>query len=83
MVVVVVGHPMAGQILHVALDIQYFDTTTRPYITNANAITHCYNGSTNYGSVGANQATYLGSVFVPSAGTINWQYGGDGVSRSF
>ena len=54
MVVVVVGHPMAGQILHVALDIQYFDTTTRPYITNANAITHCYNGSTDYGSVGAN-----------------------------
>jgi hypothetical protein len=31
---------------------------TRGYWTNVNAITHCYNGATDYGSVSADQATY-------------------------
>lgn len=52
------------------------DRTTRPFITNKNAITNCYNGSTNYGSVSANQATYLGTFFTVSAGTTSYVFGG-------
>jgi hypothetical protein len=44
------------------------DTTTRPYITNKNSITHCYNGAIDYGSVSANQATYLGTIYTTTAG---------------
>lgn len=39
------------------------DTTTRPYITNKNSITNCFNGATQYGPVSANQGTYLGTVY--------------------
>lgn len=44
------------------------DRTTRPYITNKNSITHCYNGATDYGAASANQATYLGTIYTVSAG---------------
>src|ERR1019366_2909814 len=37
------------------------DTTTRPYITNKNSVTHCYNGATDYGSITSNELTYLGT----------------------
>ena len=36
--------------------------------TNKNALTHAWNGTTDYGSVSANQATYLGSVYTTGAG---------------
>jgi hypothetical protein len=54
------------------------DRTTRSYPTNANALANCYNGSTNYGSIGANQATYLGSVCTDaaSAGQVSYTFGG-------
>src|SRR5581483_3702624 len=46
---------------------------TRGYWTNVNAITHCYNGATDYGSVSADQATYLGTIYTTAAGqtTVN------------
>jgi hypothetical protein len=52
------------------------DTTTRPYITNANALANCYNGATNYGSISANQATYLGTIYTSGAGQVSWTLGG-------
>lgn len=51
------------------------DRTTRPYITNKNALTNCYNGSTNYGSIAANKATYLGSIYTSAAGQVTYQFG--------
>lgn len=45
------------------------DTSTRAYITNKNAITHCYNGATDRGPISANQATYPGSLYTTAAGT--------------
>lgn len=51
------------------------DTTTRPYITNANSLSNCYNGSTNYGSVGVNQATYLGTIYAVANGEITYAFG--------
>lgn len=44
------------------------DKTTRPYITNKNAVAHCYNGATDYGSIVANKLTYLGSIYTTAAG---------------
>lgn len=44
------------------------DLTTRPYITNKNTITNCFNGSINYGPVSANQATYLGTMTATANG---------------
>jgi hypothetical protein len=44
------------------------DFTTRQYVTNKNSLPHCYNGATNYGSVSANQATYLGTIYTTAAG---------------
>lgn len=41
---------------------------TRGYYTNVNAIAHCYNGTTDYGSVAADQATYLGTIYTTAAG---------------
>jgi hypothetical protein len=41
---------------------------TRGYITNVNSITHCYNGATDYGSIAADRATYLGSLYTTGAG---------------
>jgi hypothetical protein len=51
------------------------DTTTRPYITNANALANCYNGATNYGSISTNQATYLGTIYTSGAGQVSWTFG--------
>ena len=50
------------------------DKTTRPYITNKNPIAHCYNGATDYGSVAANQATYLGTLYTSSTATTVMQF---------
>jgi hypothetical protein len=51
------------------------DRVTRPYITNKNSIANCFNGSTNYGSVSANQGTYLGTIAASANGQISWIYG--------
>lgn len=49
----------------------------RGYPTNANAIAHCFNGSTDYGSVAANQASYLGTFCTTSsAGKVSFFFGG-------
>jgi len=52
------------------------DHTTRPYTTNANTVAHCYNGTTDYGSITANKLTYLGSGMTGSAGQFNLIFGG-------
>lgn len=52
------------------------DRVTRPYTTNKNALANCFNGSTNYGSVSANQATYLGTVYASANGQISYTFGG-------
>lgn len=44
------------------------DYSTRAYITNKNAITNCFNGATNYGSVSANRATYIGTIYATANG---------------
>lgn len=51
------------------------DRVTRPYTTNKNSIANCFNGSTNYGSVSANQATFLGTVLASANGQISWTFG--------
>jgi hypothetical protein len=51
------------------------DRVTRPYITNKNSIANCFNGATNYGSVTANQATYLGTVYASANGQVSWIFG--------
>jgi hypothetical protein len=51
------------------------DRTTRPYITNKNALANCFNGATNYGSVSANQGTYLGTVIASGNGQISYIFG--------
>ncbi len=51
------------------------DTTTRPQITNANALTNCYNGSSNEGTIAANHATYLGTFYSTSAGQTSFTFG--------
>lgn len=48
---------------------------TRGYATNTNAITNCFNGSTNYGSVPAHQATYLGTFFATANGQTSFVFG--------
>jgi hypothetical protein len=59
----------------------------RGYLTNANALTHCYNGATDYGSVPANRATYLGTICTDAgaAGSVSFTYGsaasGGGAAR--
>ena len=51
------------------------DNTTRPYTTNANSLTHCYNGATLESTITANQATYLGTIWtLEAAGAINVQF---------
>lgn len=50
------------------------DAVTRPYITNKNALANCFNGSTNYGSVSANQGTYLGTVYANGNGQISYVF---------
>jgi hypothetical protein len=51
------------------------DRVTRPYITNKNAIANCFNGANNYGTLLANQATYLGTVLATANGQITYQFG--------
>lgn len=55
------------------------DTTTRPYITNANALANCYNDTANLGPIGANEATYLGTIATDTtAGLVSFGLGGTG-----
>jgi hypothetical protein len=55
--------------------ITQLDVTTRSYPTNKNAIPHCWNNTTDYGSVAANQATYLGSFWtLAGAGTVKMTF---------
>jgi hypothetical protein len=63
------------------------DLSTRPYITNKNAVAHCYNGTTDYGSIAVNRLTYLGTVCTDAgaAGVVSWTFGtaasGGGAAR--
>jgi hypothetical protein len=41
------------------------------FISNKNAITNCFNGSTNYGSIAASRATYLGTIYANANGAIS------------
>jgi hypothetical protein len=52
------------------------DRVTRPYVTNKNSITNCFNAATNYGPVSANQGTYLGAVSASANGQISYTFGG-------
>ena len=56
------------------------DYVTRPYITNKNSITNCFNGSTNYGAISANRATYLGTIYATANGQTTFQFGASGTS---
>jgi len=48
------------------------DFSTRSYVTNKNALSNCYNGSTSF-AVPANQATYLGTCATdPAAATFTF-----------
>lgn len=58
------------------------DTTSRPYITNKNVITNCFNGATNYGSVSANQATYLGTIYATANGQTSITFGATAINGS-
>jgi hypothetical protein len=51
---------------------------TRPYITNAVALTNCYEGSTQRGTIAINQATYLGSLWSTAAGQTSFSFGTSG-----
>ena len=51
------------------------DQITRPYATNKNALSNCFNGATNYGSIAANQGTYLGTVYANANGQISYIWG--------
>lgn len=51
------------------------DRVTRPYPTNKNSISNCFNAATNYGPVSANQATYLGTIFATANGQTAFIYG--------
>ena len=50
------------------------DRVTRPYITNKNSISNCFNAANNYGPVSANQATYLGTVYASVNGEISFNF---------
>ena len=58
------------------------DATTRPYITNKNALTHCYEGSTDRGSIAVNQATYLGTFYSTANGQTAFQFGAAPVTNT-
>ncbi len=45
----------------------------RGYETNAKRLVNCYNGATNEGAIGINQATYLGSFFTTAASATSFQ----------
>ncbi len=46
---------------------------TRGYQTNVNALAHCFNNTTDYGSIPADQWTYLGSYYTTAAGQTGVQ----------
>lgn len=46
----------------------------RGYWTNSSTIAHCYNGTTDYGSISADQATLLGTVYTTAAGQTGVQF---------
>jgi hypothetical protein len=48
--------------------------TVTPYISNKNSITNCFNNSTNYGPVSANQGTYLGTIYATANGQTGMNY---------
>lgn len=50
------------------------DFTTRAYITNANALTNCYNGSTQKGSITANRGTYVATCWMTAAGAADMNF---------
>ncbi len=50
------------------------DTATRPFLTNTNSITNCYNGSTQRGPISANRATLLGTWYATAAGTTKMEF---------
>lgn len=50
------------------------DHTTRAYVTNKNALTHCYNGTSDYGSIPANRATYIGTIYTTANGQTGMAY---------
>lgn len=56
------------------------DYTTRPYITNKNAITNCFNAATNYGSISANRATHLGTAYATANGQTGMAFTSAGTS---
>lgn len=43
-------------------------TISLGYWTNSASLTHCYNGATDYGTISANQATYLGTLYATANG---------------
>jgi hypothetical protein len=51
------------------------DYITRGYITNKNSIANCFNGSANYGSISANQGTYLGTIYATANGQTSFIFG--------
>lgn len=50
------------------------DNTNGGLWTNSNSLAHCYNGATDYGSVAAHAATYLGSFYATAAGQTAMQF---------
>ena len=51
------------------------DLSTRSYVTNKNAIANCFNAANNYGTLLANQATYLGTVYASANGQVSYAFG--------
>lgn len=47
---------------------------TRGYWTNVNSIASCYNGTSNYGPVSADQGTYLGTLTTTAAGQTGMNF---------
>ena len=80
-----VGRVTVDQILHVALDIQYSIQLHVPTSPMPIRITHCYNGLTDYGSVAANQATYLGTISTDGAGPglVAFRFGAISIPSAF
>ena len=56
------------------------DLVTRSYVTNKNSIVNCFNGSSNYGSVAANQGTYLGTIYASANGQTSFTFAAIGAS---
>lgn len=46
---------------------------TRGYYTNQNAVAHCYNGATDYGSAAADTLTWRGTFYSTAAGQTTMQ----------